>query len=191
MPATIEKSKGSRMKAVTPSTLQDFEFSVLEFINRQRTRKLNGPLLSQITESALAKLPHVNRWDLTYYFVSAKRMAEINETHLGHAGATDVITLDYSDANASGYIVGEIFICVEIAVLQAREFRTTWQSEVVRYIVHALLHLCGHDDLKPAARRKMKTVENRLVRRLGRQFRFAALARPASRKRLGGPMPTR
>ena len=45
---------------------------------------------------------------------------------------------------------GEIFICVDEAVWQARKFRTSWQSEIVRYLVHGVLHLLGHDDSRPA-----------------------------------------
>jgi probable rRNA maturation factor len=72
-------------------------------------------------------------------------------------------------------IHGELFICVDDAILQAKAFKTSWQSEVVRYIVHGVLHLLGHDDLKPALRRKMKREENRLVRLLAKRFLFAQL----------------
>lgn len=132
-------------------------------------------LLREIAEAVLDSLPRVNQWDLSFCFVGAKRMAQINETHLHHQGPTDVITFDYNDPNTPECIAGEIFICVEVAVSQAREFRTTWQSEVARYLIHSLLHLCGHDDLKPAARRKMKRVENRLLRKLTRQFPLSGL----------------
>jgi len=40
-----------------------------------------------------------------------------------------------------------------------------------------VLHLLGYDDLQPALRRAMKREENRLVRRLARQFSFAQLGR--------------
>jgi rRNA maturation RNase YbeY len=147
----------------------------LAFSNRQRTKPLNPRRLRQITESILASLPQVKDWDLAFYFVGAARMAEINESHLGHPGPTDVITFDYNDPENPGRIAGEVFICVEVAVEQAREFRTTWQSEVVRYVVHSILHLCGYDDLKPTERRRMKLVENRLVARLSREFKFTSL----------------
>jgi rRNA maturation RNase YbeY len=68
---------------------------------------------------------------------------------------------------------GELFICVDEAVLQAKNFKTSWQSEIVRYVVHGVLHLLGHDDLKPGLRRKMKREENRLVRLLARRFSLA------------------
>jgi probable rRNA maturation factor len=142
--------------------------SSLHLINRQRTKTLNLASLRRVTETALNELG-IQRWDLTFYFVGAKKMAGLNETHLGHPGPTDVITFDYADhatRNPQPVLHGEIFICVDIAVTQAREFRTTWQAEVIRYLIHGLLHLCGHDDLKSAARREMKRHENRLVRKL-------------------------
>ena len=149
----------------------------LAFSNRQQARPLNVRLLRQVAGFVLDELPGISEWELTFYLVTARRMGHINENHLGHPGPTDVITFDYNDPEQPARIIGEVFICVPVAVAQAREFRTTWQSEVVRYVVHSILHLCGYDDLKPAARRKMKLVENRLVRQLTRRFKLSALGR--------------
>jgi probable rRNA maturation factor len=66
-------------------------------------------------------------------------------------------------------------VCVVEAVLQARRFKTSWQSEIVRYIVHGVLHLIGHDDLKPQLRRRMKREENRLQRSLAKKFSLAQI----------------
>ncbi len=63
-------------------------------------------------------------------------------------------------------IHGEIFICIPEAERQAKVFETDWFSEVVRYEIHGILHLTGHDDLEPVARKKMKREENRLVRKI-------------------------
>ena len=164
------KSKGPSVEEVSPSTLN--------FSNLQRTKPLRARQLKVITEAALAELGTAH-WNLTFYLVNSRRMAEINETHLQHEGPTDVITFDYGEGesrNTQCALHGEIFICVDVAVTQAREFRATWQSEVVRYVVHALLHLCGHDDQQPAARRAMKRREDALVRRLAAQFDFRKLS---------------
>jgi probable rRNA maturation factor len=156
------------VERASASTLPPVALSALEFLNRQRTKRLDLARLRRVAEGALAELG-LRYWNLTFYFVGAKRMAQINETHLGHPGPTDVITFDYAERatrDTQHALHGEIFICVDVAVTQAREFRTTWQAEVVRYLIHGLLHLCGHDDLAPAPRRRMKQVENRLVRKL-------------------------
>ena len=152
----------------------------LALLNRQRAKRINLRKLREITEAALEELG-ISGWKLAFHFVGAKRMAQINKSHLNHDGPTDVITFDYADCprpqtpDPRPELHGEIFICVAVAVTQAREFGTTWQSEIVRYIVHALLHLCGYDDLNPKARREMKQHENRLVRKLSGEFRFASL----------------
>jgi len=75
------------------------------------------------------------------------------------------------------HLHGEIFICVDDAVAQAREFRTSWQSELARYLIHGILHLRGYDDLSAAARRRMKREENRLLRWIARQHPLSRLAR--------------
>lgn len=149
----------------------------LAFSNRQQAKPLNVRLLREIVEFVFAEFPRVTQWDLTFYFVTARRMTKINEAHLGHPGPTDVITFDYNDPEQPARITGEVFICVPVAISQAREFGTSWQSEVARYLVHSILHLYGHDDLKAAARRKMKLVENRLVRQLTRRFKLSALGK--------------
>ena len=77
--------------------------------------------------------------------------------------------------SAAGPLCGEIFICVDDALAQARRFRTTWQSELVRYLVHGVLHLCGYDDQSPPARRKMKREEARLLRQLANRFPLRSL----------------
>jgi len=86
-----------------------------------------------------------------------------------------VITFDHSDGNSAEQMSGEIFISLADALVHAKRFRTTWQEEVARYVVHGLLHLCGYDDLRPVARRKMKREEDRLMRGLKRRFRLRRL----------------
>ena len=75
---------------------------------------------------------------------------------------------------------GELFVCLEVAVNQARQFRTPWTSELARYVIHGLLHLNGYDDLAPGSRRVMKREENRLLRAVARLFPLTRLRRPAS-----------
>lgn len=177
MSSRAKSLKGSSVEESAASALQPFNPSTVEFSNRQRTKRINSGKLREITGATLAELS-ITGWNLCFHFVSAKTMAQLNQKHLDHEGPTDVITFDYSEHSTpttQHVLHGEAFICIDVAVTQAREFGTTWQSEVVRYLVHALLHLCGHDDLQADARREMKRHENRLVKKLARRFSFAAL----------------
>jgi probable rRNA maturation factor len=169
--------------------------------NRQRVRRVHTPLLRCVALHVLQEQLRVGDFELALHLVAAAEMARVNQTFLHHDGSTDVITFDHSSfvaadvrrlSNPSAastrrseppqvgcydFLHGELFLCLDDAVQQAREFHTTWQSELVRYIIHGLLHLCGHDDLNSAARRRMKREENRLLRATAKEFPISRLAR--------------
>jgi len=143
--------------------------------NRQRKCPIDLRLLRRILRSALERSFSASDYELCFHFVPASEMAGVNDEFLNHIGPTDVITFDHSDSGEK--LHGEIFICPEVAVAQAREFRTSWQEEILRYCVHGLLHLRGHDDVRAANRRKMKREEDRVVNELKKQFAVARLSR--------------
>ena len=145
--------------------------------NIQRDHRVNTRLLRRIALRLAERCFAGRACELTICLLSASAMARLNTTHLQHSGPTDVITFDYSEPGSGGGVQGEIFLCVAEAGRQAREFRTTWQQELVRYLVHGSLHLIGYDDRTPAKRRVMKREENRLVRQLAREFDLGKLGR--------------
>ena len=138
--------------------------------NRQRTRSIDLRLLRRIAQTLLDKVLAVERYELGVIVVAAREMTRLNETFLHHKGPTDVITFDYAERDKTELLHGEIFVCLGEAVVQARRFRTRWSSELVRYVIHGVLHLRGFDDRRPAARRKMKREECRLLREMARRF---------------------
>lgn len=133
-----------------------------------------------MVERLLAEELHLEKYELAIEFVSAKKMASLNEQFLAHKGSTDVITFDYREGygrlgeeredDEALELAGEIFISVADAIEQSGQFSTTWQEELIRYAVHGILHLLGHDDLDPEKRKRMKREENRLVRQLTARF---------------------
>jgi probable rRNA maturation factor len=146
----------------------------LSLRNRQDARSVDMRLLRRVINGLLSDL-QTKDFDLTIRLVGESEMSRLNETRLRHAGSTDVITFDYGETN--GLLTGEIFICIHEALTHARRFRSTWQEELVRYIIHGVLHLRGHDDLRPVARRRMKREEGRLLKKLTRDFGLSKLAR--------------
>jgi probable rRNA maturation factor len=143
--------------------------------NRQRVCPVDLPLLRRILRHVLSHHFKSSKYELCFHLVESGEMAKLNEKFLDHVGPTDVITFDHGPAKPA--LHGEIFICPEIAVSQAKQFRTSWQEEIVRYAIHGLLHLQGHDDLAAAARRKMKREEERLLSDVAKHFALARLQR--------------
>lgn len=82
------------------------------------------------------------------------------------AGPTDVITFHH----------GEIVIGAQVAERQAAEYGEPLAREILRYLVHGLLHLAGHEDEDPAGRAAMETAQEAIIAELwtpGLQSRLA------------------
>jgi probable rRNA maturation factor len=161
---------------------------LVQAFDRQKTRRINLALFRQIVRRLLGGLPPVRGQagpaesappggQLAVHFINAAAMARLNHDFLGHAGSTDVITFNYQEIPGRGGLCAEIFISVDDAVVCAPRFHSSWQSELVRYLVHGVLHLRGYDDLRPNARREMKEWEDRLCRQLSERFEFSGLER--------------
>jgi probable rRNA maturation factor len=143
---------------------------LLRVFNRQKSRRLKTALLRRIGKYLLEESRACRDYELAVHLIGASEMTKLNETFLGHPGSTDVITFNHQEAAGGGHLHGEIFISVDDAVAQGKQFGATWQSEIVRYLAHGVLHLEGHDDTAPAPRRAMKRKENNLVKELSRRF---------------------
>lgn len=155
--------------------------------NRQRTKPIDSRFLKRIVRDIFDELS-ITEAELGISLVAAREMTLVNETFLQHKGSTDVITFDHLEPdgtteNPALQLHGELFVCVDDALAQSKKFKTTWQSEVIRYVTHGILHLLGYDDLKASLRQKMKREENRLVRRLTRRFTLAELSGTAKMRR--------
>jgi probable rRNA maturation factor len=82
--------------------------------------------------------------------VGKRRMAALNRRHLKHAGATDVISFGFRDP--AGAVIGDVYLCPEVAAENARRFGVPVREEVLRLVVHGTLHVLGYDHPATAAR---------------------------------------
>ena len=75
--------------------------------------------------------------------------------HLGHNDYTDIITFPYEEDP----ITGEIFISIDRVKDNAKSFKTTFENELRRVMIHGILHLCGYDDHSKADIKKIREKE--------------------------------
>ena len=95
--------------------------------------------------------------------------------------ATDVLSFTYDDVKGakSRRLEGEIYVSRERLHAQARRYRHDPGDELLRLVTHGLLHLCGHDHMKPGERRVMRAAERVAMREdfaPGDRGAFAAVA---------------
>jgi len=103
--------------------------------------------------------------------VSAGEIASLNRRYLSHAGPTDVLSFDMSQAGRGG-ISAQIVICGDLAASQAAARGLPPQRELMLYVVHGLLHLMGYEDSSIRGRAKMHAREEEMLDEfLGRKKR--------------------
>lgn len=94
-------------------------------------------------------------------FVTSDQIKPINEKYLDHNYSTDIITFNYSGNNYT--LDGEIFISLNDASFFAKKYNVSLENEILRLIIHGVLHLLGYDDKDLQNKKKMKRLENSLV----------------------------
>jgi probable rRNA maturation factor len=82
---------------------------------------------------------------LSISFVTRRAIAALNREHLGHSGATDVITFALGRPAGDGPVVGDVYICPDVARENARLHGVPVREELLRLVVHGVLHTLGHE----------------------------------------------
>ena len=106
---------------------------------------------------SVAELYQKKLGDIAYIFCSDEKILEINKQYLQHDYFTDIITFDYSDGKK---ISGDIFISLDTVKSNSEEFKTSYDEELFRVIIHGVLHLCGLKDKSSNDAKLMREAEN-------------------------------
>jgi len=81
--------------------------------------------------------------DLKFIFTNDHALQDINREFLKHQDYTDIISFDYSVRNV---INGELYISAEALRRNAIIYQAGIKEELMRVMIHGVLHLCGYDD---------------------------------------------
>ena len=99
---------------------------------------------------------------VTLAFVDDAHIHRLNKQFLDHDEPTDVLTFPYTDAGAKT-LEGDIVIGYEVGEPSTPPTAaTTSDLELLLYVIHGCLHLCGYDDTTAAGRGEMRAKERRV-----------------------------
>jgi rRNA maturation RNase YbeY len=114
-------------------------------------------------EKVLLKL-NLENHSLSYVFIPESDMVELNNQVLGHNYATDIITFDLNGELESYTIHAELVISQSVVEQNAKTYKTTFEEEMRRVMIHGVLHLIGFDDKSEESRVEMRKKENELIK---------------------------
>jgi probable rRNA maturation factor len=106
-------------------------------------------LVYQTEKKSLASVAVVNTND--------RHIRKINKMYLQHDYVTDVIAFPLG---SDGGIEGEIYLNLDAARRQAKEYGVTYSAEAARLLIHGLLHLLGYHDASSKQKENMHQRED-------------------------------
>jgi len=103
---------------------------------------------------------HKKVGDISYVFCSDEEILKINKQYLNHAYYTDIITFDYSEGDK---LSGDLFISLDTVKSNSGKFKTNYNEELRRVMIHGILHLCGYEDNTPIKKKNLHLKEDELL----------------------------
>ena len=94
---------------------------------------------------------------LAYIFCNDEKILEVNREFLQHDYYTDIITFDYSSRRL---IAGDMFISLDTVRSNAEMLGKRYEEELLRVVIHGVLHLVGINDKGPGEREIMEHHED-------------------------------
>ncbi len=95
---------------------------------------------------------------LNYEFLTDNELLKMNLEYLDHDTYTDIIT--FNSSNSENIISGEIFVSVDRVKENSELNDQTFERELMRVIIHGVLHLCGYGDKLEEEEILMRQKEN-------------------------------
>ena len=129
--------------------------STLRFPKRETFRAIQGVL----------KYESVRSFQVSVVFVGSRFIRRINRRYLHHDYVTDVIAFPLNEGKGTP-IEGELYVNLDRAKSQAREFRVSFAEETRRLLIHGTFHLLGYGDSTVRRKAQMTQREDLLLARL-------------------------
>ncbi|MFW5782480.1 MAG: rRNA maturation RNase YbeY [Candidatus Muiribacteriaceae bacterium] len=121
----------------------------------------SDPIISYVTEDLTGKVLEA---DVT--FVDKHEIKRLNSEYRNIDRPTDVLSFSLREGemgHLAEYLLGDIVICKEIVQLNANDDNIDFSEELIRVIIHGLLHLLGYDHAEDDEAEKMFSLQERYV----------------------------
>lgn len=137
----------------------------IEVIDQSGHRGLFTGTLGLIAELILRGSYPACGWQVRIILVGDREITTLKRQHFNLNRTTDVISFNITGIE-SGFLEGEIYICVDAALRQSREYQVTLEEELQRLAAHGVHHLLGQEDGTRAEKAEMTRLEEAALTRL-------------------------
>jgi probable rRNA maturation factor len=98
--------------------------------------------------------------DINIIFCSDEYLLEVNKQYLNHDYYTDIITFNYNTDKVNG----DLFISLDRVADNANQNNVPRETELLRVIIHGVLHLLGYNDKTPKEEKIIRAKEDDCIK---------------------------
>lgn len=123
-----------------------------------------------------AKWPKSMGIELSLTLCGKRKIQTLNRDYRGKNKVTDVLSFPQQESlrTQSGaqyfgkrMMLGDIVICRDVTSSQAKNFKITYEQELIHLLIHGFLHLCGFDhEVSQKEEKLMFDLEQELVKKV-------------------------
>ncbi len=132
------------------------------YINNQTVYRLPRQTIQRVLRSAANYLKLKNP-ELSVVFVTPQQIKKLNQQYRGKNQPTDVLSFSYEFDKSKKRLEGEIVICYSLAAKQAAQYGHSVKQEIIKLLIHSLLHLIGYDHQTDYQARRMEKMETKII----------------------------
>jgi probable rRNA maturation factor len=129
---------------------------------------------AQVRRAARAALRHIKpargRQQMTVRLSGDRDVRRLNHDFRGKDKPTNVLSFPSGDTvgpRGAPLLLGDIVIAYGTVAREASAQGKTVRDHLLHLVVHGVLHLLGHDHMRPAEARRMEKLETALLAELG------------------------
>lgn len=111
--------------------------------------------------------------DINIIFCSDEYLLQVNRQYLNHDYYTDIITFNYN----ADKINGDLFISVDRVGDNAQQQNVSRETELLRVMIHGILHLLGYNDKTAPEEKLIRQKENQSIELLNSNVSRGTLAK--------------
>jgi probable rRNA maturation factor len=134
-----------------------------EFLPGKESKKNFKDLIKR-TAGLISKGEEKKFGSLNLIFCGVEFIKEYNKKYLGHDYETDIIT--FNDIDDEGLIEGDLLISVDTVKDNSKRYKVGFNNEIMRVVIHGLMHLCGNKDKTIKERKNIKKKENHYLKNI-------------------------
>lgn len=162
---------------------------IVNFLNTLKVPKKTREEMQRVMEECLKYLHQTAPTEINIAFVTPDEIREVNKNQRGKDTPTDVLSfpsinlavgeiidltnIDHKfniNPENNAFSLGDMLLCIDVAKAQAKEFKHSLETELVRLSLHSILHCLGYDHIKDEDYVVMHRVEQEVGALCGYNF---------------------